>query len=384
MNLSPPSTQKAEFRPISFVLDDGGATTSVDLVIRPEDLTRSDPSRVSVQQTLGASAWADNFGPGLPQITISGHTGWRRTESDSDDGVARFQKLNDLVFTQWHEKRKEAAKSGSDPDNIQLIFSDALDGFSVVVVPMGFTLRRSRSRPLLCQYQISMTVVNSAIDQLGYLSFAGSSSSASVTESLGLDSLTASVNRITSMLTSAKNFINGTMLTPVQKFMTQTARLYSAVHSAISAGTQIAGSLISIAKTTAQAGINIFRTLAAVASIPTIVRSQLMQVAAAYSNILCVLSNALRKQKYIQDYSDLYGSSNCSSTSGGRPLSTLSGVNPFYSVVPTGAALPVSVTTTAQKGLVTLANSDPVLSPLSTTSLGNAIRDVSSGLVVTA
>lgn len=401
MQLLPPSSQKAGDRPISFVLDDGDATTAIDLVIRPEELTRTDPSRVNMQQTLGDTAWADNFGPGLAQISLSGHTGWRTREGSALDGEARFRDLYDKIYTQWHEKRKFAAMLGRDPDTVKLIFSDALDVFSCVVAPMSFTLRRSKSRPLLCQYQIQLTVMNDSIDDTlmlgvggssvlssamkssGYLNF-GPVKSAAATEALGLDSLTASVNRITSYLADARNFVNGTLLAPVQNFMRQTTRLYGSVRNAISTGSQIAGSLINIAKSVTMAGVNIFRTLAAVVAIPSIVRSQLMQVASAYSNIYCVLRNALRKQRYIQDYSDLYGSSNCSSTSGGRPLSALAGVNPFFSVVPTREALPVSVTASAQKSILTLANADPVISPLPTDTFNNAVSEASAGLVVVA
>jgi hypothetical protein len=382
MNTLPPSSQKADVRPISFVLDDGGSTSSVDLVIRPEELTRTDPSRVNVQQTLGGSAWADNFGPGLGQITLSGHTGWRPREGSFLDGEARFRKLNDTVFTEWHKKSQSAALAGRDPNSVQLIFADALDNFSVAVVPNSFTLRRSRSRPLLCQYQIVMTIIDTEIDGLGFLSFGGTSLGKTV-EELGLDSLTASVNRITSYITGVKHAIDSTLVAPVQKFMNQTTRLYGAVRGAISAGTSIAGSLINIARMTAQAGVNIFRTLAAVTSIPSVARATLMQVAGAYSNILCVLSNALRKRKYIQDYSDLYGSSNCSSTSGGRPQSPLAGQNPFFIVTPTKESLPVSVSASAQASMATLANADPVLSPMPTATLAVEVGNVANGMVVT-
>src|SRR3546814_1488395 len=95
---------------------------------------------------------------------------------------------------------------------------------------------------------------------------------------------------------------------------------------------------------TAQAGVNLFRTVAAVANLPSQIRSRLMQVAGAYSNIYCVLRNALRQQLFYEDYNPLFGASNCSSTSGGRPISSLAGKNPFYSVVPTQRPLPVSMT----------------------------------------
>ena len=75
--MAPPSTQKAFFKPIAFMLDPGGSedVEYVNLYIRPEDLTFSEPSRVITHQTFG-KAWADNFGPGLKRITIAGHTGW--------------------------------------------------------------------------------------------------------------------------------------------------------------------------------------------------------------------------------------------------------------------------------------------------------------------
>ena len=399
MNLAPPSSQKAADRPISFVLDDqalGSAPVSVDLVIRPEDLTRSDPSRISVQQTLGSSVWADNFGPGLPTISINGHTGWRRTEAgagNGGDGVERFQQLNEAVFKAWHERRRLAANAGMDPDRVKLIFADALDGFAGVVAPMTFTLRRSRSRPLLAQYQIAMTVVDQEIDQpyylslaaggqLGYLIRSDAQNAPGVLQALGLESLTASVNSITAVLQSVQAVIDANLRAPVVAFMNQTARLYGAVRGAISAASNIAGSLINIAQTTAQAGANLFRTLAAVVGIPQIAKSLLMRVAGAYTNIFCVLRNAFRQQIFFRDYSDIYGASNCSSTAGGRPISSLAGENPFYRVVPTSQPLPLTATSQAQAGFLSLANSDPVLAPLSAMNIRGVLRAISGGFFV--
>lgn len=381
---SPPSSQKAEYRPISFVLDDqasGAPPFGINLAIRPEDLTRSDPSRLNVQQTLGG-AWADNFGPGVPQITISGHTGWRRGAADGLDGETRFMQLYEQVFTGWHARRAAAVAAGQDPDLVQLVFADALDNFAVVVSPGNFVLRRSRSRPLLCQYQIAMTVLDQNIDQLAYLQYGGGLLDADMMEALGLDSLTNSINELTGLIGDVSNFVSGTLVAPVRGFMNQTARLYGAVRGAIAAGDGIAGQLISVAQSTAKAGINLFRTMAAVASIPGQVKARLMQVVGAYTNIWCVLNNSLRQKIYYPDYSPLFGSSNCSSTSGGRPSSQLSGQNPFYSVVPTQRALPVQINAAAQSGLTQLANADPVLAPMSTAALGGAVTNVATGMVV--
>lgn len=71
---SAPPSQKAGDRPITFVLEvDGRIASQVTLALRPEDLSRTDSSSVTVHHTL-AGAWADNFGPGLASIQISGTT----------------------------------------------------------------------------------------------------------------------------------------------------------------------------------------------------------------------------------------------------------------------------------------------------------------------
>ena len=401
MNLAPPSSQKAADRPISFVLDDqafGSPPVSIDLVIRPEDLSRTDPSRINVQQTLGG-AWADNFGPGIANITISGHTGWRRTEigyGDGGDGLQRFQQLYAGVYTVWHEKRRAAADAGIDPDRVQMIFADALNDFSGVVAITNFNLKRSRSRPLLAMYQINMLVLNRDIDQaayfqygkggkgLGYLIRSGSGANAGLLEAAGLDSMSASVSEIVAQVRSVQASVDCTLLAPVQHFMFQTARLYGQVRGAIAEGNALAASLVSVAQMTARSGINLFRTLAAVASIPQQAKNQLMTIAGAYSNIFCVLRNALQQQIYYEDYAGLYGASNCSSTAGGRPASSLAGENPFYKVVPTMDPLPLVATAQADAGMKALLNSDPVLAPMPSGDMAAALSAIQAGFEVEA
>lgn len=380
-NLAPPATQKAGQRPISFLLDGFGSPSFVDLVIRPEDLVRTDPSRLNVQQTLGG-AWADNFGPGISQITISGHTGWRRTEGNGEDGIGRFLTLKETVFTEWHQRRDSIAKSGLNPDGVRLVFSDALDDFAAVVAPMSFTLRRSRSRPLLAQYQLAMMVLGDAEVIFGTPKGRSTVRDPDLLEQLGLESLSASVDRITAQLNNVHSFVDGTLAAPVRAFMAQTAKLYGSVRGLISAGSGIVGSVISIAQMTAQAGVNLFRTLAAIQSIPQTIKSSLMSMASAYSNIACVLNNAVRQQIHYQDYSDLYGASNCSSTAGGRPISSIGGENPFYKVVPTAGPSPVSVSQPAHAALTSMANTDTSLAPMSTANLGAAMSTIAGGFAV--
>jgi len=388
MNVRPPQSQKADARPIAFVLDDqtnrAAPRISVDLTIRPEDLTRVDNSRLATQQTLGG-AWVDNFGAGIPTINISGHTGWRRRfgVDDERDGQDRFKRLFENVFTKWHKLRNDAMKAGDNPDKVRLVFADALDQFAVVVAPVSFTLKRSKSRPLLCQYQIAMTVVSQDIDELSYLRFGGTGIlDPQGMEALGLDSLTASVDRLTSYLKDIQNFVDRTLVAPVRDFLIKTIKLYQSVRTAIRTGDEIVGSLIAVARMTAQAGMNIFRTIGAVTSLPGQIKSRLMNLASEYSNVFCVLKNAVQQQKYLPDYNPLFGSSNCSSTSGGRPLSPLSGVNPFYLYTPSNRSLPVTVTSSGQAGLMSMATTDVVLAPMSMSALSGSLSQISGGLFV--
>lgn len=387
-----PQSQKADARPIAFVLDDRAKNDppiAITLLIRPEDLSRTDPSRMSVQQTLGG-AWVDSFGAGLPNITISGHTGWRQATSSVDlnrskDGIERFQELKSNVFAQWHQRRLAAVKAGQDPDLVKLVFADALDHFAVVVAPLSFSLRRSKSRPLLCQYQIAMAVTDQSIDPSRYLQYGvGGDFDLDSLEAAGLDSLSASIEALAGYAKDVQKFVDRTLVAPVKKFMDQTTRLYRAVDTAVRSVDGVADSLISVAQMSARAGMNLFRTIGTVASFPGHVRAKLMQVAAAYSNIFCVLNNALRSKSFYEDYSPVYGASNCSSTSGGRPISPLADTNPFYTVASPlqSGSSPVSIKTEAQSSLSTLASTDVVLSPMPLSTLQFHVSTVASGMEV--
>lgn len=379
--MTAPSSQLAVDRPISFVLHDKPARAkpvAVDLAIPPEDLTRSDASRLNIQQTLSQNAWADNFGPGLSTITIAGHTGWRPGTNSDKDGIARFIELRDQVFNNWHTRRDAAVQSGINPDGVELIFSDALDRFSVVVAPQTFVLRRSKSRPLLCQYQIVMTVLSDVIDTQNRAPIIDKST----TESFGLDSLSASIDTLTAKINSVKDYIDATLVAPVKAFLQQTVKLFNAVKNAVRAIDGVFASVISVAQLAAQAGANLFHALATVASIPSLVKSRLMQTASAYTNIFCVLKNAINPTNTYQDYSGLLGSSNCSSTAGGAPLSAFANQNAFFSVFPTAAPPVASLTNAGRSGLNVLARSDAVLAPLSPAALSSAVTAAGSGLVV--
>lgn len=378
-----PPRQKAEERPISFVFHNmatGSAPVEMRLVIRPEDLTRTDRSRLTTTQTLGG-AWADNFGPGIPQVVLAGHTGWG--QGGRPDGQAEFQRLHETVFRRWHEERAAALRDGLDPDQVKLIFSDALDDFTWVVAPQAFVLRRNKARPLLSQYQITMNWLSDDVAQtMGALQ----SQSLSALEELGLSSLEQSIREIEAFAAGLRDEI-GAVLGPIKKaferFVQLTATVLSTVQRVVAAGmsvvSAVTGSLSSIAGNLARAGANITRTFQSIVSMPNQVRAQFARVGSAFNNAFCVLKNAFRRRATIGNYDDLYGASTCSSTAGGRPISRFATENPFPLLFPLEEA-PVQLTAEAAESLTALQQADPVLAPPSAAELESSMAIITQGV----
>ena len=378
-----PPRQKAEERPISFVFHNmatGSVPVEMRLVIRPEDLTRTDRSRLTTTQTLGG-AWADNFGPGIPQVVLAGHTGWG--QGGRPDGQAEFQRLHETVFRRWHEERAAALRDGLDPDQVKLIFSDALDDFTWVVAPQAFVLRRNKARPLLSQYQITMNWLSDDVAQtMGALQ----SQSLSALEALGLSSLEQSIREIEAFAAGLRDQIGavlGPIKTAFERFVQLTATVLSTVQRVVAAGmsvvSAVTGSLLSIAGNLARAGANITRTFQSIVSMPNRIRAQFARVGSAFNNAFCVLKNAFRRRATIGNYDDLYGASTCSSTAGGRPISRFATENPFPLLFPLEEA-PVQLTAEAAESLTALQQADPVLAPPSAAELESSMAIITQGV----
>ena len=378
--------QKAEVRPISFVLHNmafGFAPVHVPLVIRPEDLTRTDTSRLTTTQTLGG-AWADNFGPGLPTVQISGHTGWGA--GDRQNGLEAFQFLYDEVFKQWHAHRAAVLKLGMDPDLVKLIFSDQLDGFTWVVAPQNFVLKRNKSRPLLSQYQISLTYLSDDVaETMSALKSMSPLQALDELEKDGLESLVSSIEKIGEFIKAGITKFLGPIKAAFDKVVALTAKVLNAVKRVI--GTvkgvvnAVTSGLIGIATSLTRAAANVTNMITSIMSLPQQIKAQFQRVGSAFNNAFCVLKNVFRKRKFIPNYDDLFGASNCSSTAGGRPISKYAFENPFPTYYPESKS-GISVSTTANASLNKLNSADPVLKPLTVTQIGSELDRVNAGVVV--
>lgn len=354
-----PSTQKN--RPIGFALDDSTAPDGFyeihSLVIRPEELSRVEPTRSTITQTLGG-AFADTWGNGLPTVSISGHTGWRG--NGQKDGMALFSDLRSLVMDRYQVRKEAAVSAGRDPGSVKLIFVDALDHFAYVVIPTAFVLRRSKSRPLLCQYQINLQVISDSLDDSVMARFVSSSV---------LDAGKASMSDSVAQIDSIKKSL-GWMNDNFPAFTSALIAFVGKAQSVLAAVQAIKGQvdavmkpLFAVADMMTQAARNIARAVSTLMSIPMQIRAQFQQLANAFHNIFCVLRNVFKLRDAMPDYSALYGASTCSSTAGGAPLSPLRNVNPFELLTPIASAS--YVTASGLVSLTAAATNDPVLRPMS-------------------
>lgn len=363
LNGAAPTSQKSGDKTITFILDNRGLISDpLHLPIRPEDLTRQDGLRATVHQTQGReiSGWVDNFGPQLPTCTIAGNTGWRVAQGTGLDGLQSFVVLNDLIMKHYPESKQAAIDEGADPALVKLLFIDSLDGFAWEVVPTQFVLRRSRSRPLLFQYNITLQALRTTIDDVG------TDEPDDGDVQTGLDSLGDSIDAIKDATLDDLLGIPGGL---ANDFKDYTTGVFDDAVGAVKSGGS--GGVIDYARDVAKAGTNVFRTLSNDAS-----RSTAMFLSSAYGNVSAVLSNSLNITAPYEDYTDVYGASNCSSTTFGRPPSKYAGQNIFGLM----NGDPVSgVSSAVSQSIAALKNSDPVLAPLSVSEIERHLAAIVGG-----
>lgn len=389
--MATPTSQKASERPISFVLHDtaaGAAPFVFDMVIRPEELTRTEPSRLAINQTFGEDGgFVDNFGPNLGQITLAGTTGWRG--GALDDGLALMQRLRQTVFVEWHAARKRAVERGQDPSLVRLIFVDALDDFAWVCAPQQFVLRRNKARPLLASYQIQLVKLGEDVSEEDRQAAQTNGAGQAVSElalrerqAAGIESLQQSITQVSAYLaslsTTAADAI-GTMRLPLFRLVDETQRaLVSAVTlaSAIrSAATTVVDEVVFNAALLSRAAMNATYAAQAITTLPQVLRGELQRGASAIRNAFCLLANVFGGSRYYDDYSAFFGASNCSSTWVGGTLSPygapgVSGIEAMFPV----AAPSASVDASRMLARRELASMDVVLAPRSATWVEGRLR----------
>ncbi len=380
-----PSSQKADAAPIGFLLFDSQNSNNnyhMDLIIRPEDLSRREPARVLEHQTLGG-LWVDDFGQGVTTIEISGTTGWHGGQSE--DGRTLFQDLHDKVFAKWFALRDGYAATGKNPDNVQLIFSDSLNQHVDVVVPKQFTLRRHKARPLLAQYQISMLSLGPA--EMGGLSIPDSIWN-SVNNPYGrytssIANLDAIVQQRMALFDSVNLYL-GDLSNAANEVLATSSSLLTAVSGAaatlVGIFDSITGPLLYASIQLEQAARNAFLMLTLPYAITANAKYTLMAICGNLSDSYCTLRNGFNILTSFWDVGDMFGASNCSSTGGGRPLSPFEFQNPFLSAF-ASEPNPVTVSAAASASMSALASADPQ-APMAVPVIKQHLANISSGVSV--
>lgn len=386
-----PASQKAGQNPIGFVLYDAAQNTvlkQIDLVIRPEELSRREPSRVLVHQTLGG-AWADDFGEGITSIELSGTTGWHGNRKQ--DGAELFVELHDKIFKAWYAHRAAAAAAGNDPATIELQFSDALDGNADVVIPKSFMLKRSKTRPLLSVYNIQLEVLGhvSAVSTMYENGYKADPVHQATLTNNPYSRYSASVTALNANLTSQMSALAGAggifgdLAGVVNDFVGLSDSVLSEV---LAVGKQVSGAfdsatapLLAAALSLEQAGSNAFWALATVYGVEQNALYTLMKIAGNFHEAYCALINGFGLATQIPSLDGLFGASNCSSTGGGRPLSPYQFSNPFMAMF-TSTPPNVAISDAAAHSLMSL-GADVLTTD--SYSVGTHLAAINSGMHVT-
>lgn len=349
--VAPPPDQRR--RNIGFLLTGGpGPDVAFNFGLRPEELTYQEPSRLQVQQTLGG-AWADSFDRGVGTITISGTTGWRGTSFQSGEDM--FLGLRETVYQGWHDARARAISEGSDPEGVQLYFTDSLDSISVLVAPKTFTLRRSKSSPLLMRYQIQLLVLGDADSPFSVFDPIIFALSNPLRWLLAVTGLGGLIDLIGSYLATAQA-VFGAAFGVVQAFVNVGIALIQGVVGIATATVGVFGeiesSILSIGVQFCYAAASAFTVLADDTALLMEELHPIQAMSAAFHSAACAMKNAFDLIGKFPDYAAMRGASSCSSTGGGDPPSifTVQDVNPFSYTLPSGPPL-VSVTFGGQQAL---------------------------------
>lgn len=370
---------------MAFVLDNvGKLSPALTLPIRPEEVTRTETPRVAVHQSLGreVSGWVDDFGPGLPTYALSGHTGWRESAFSGFDGATAFDVLNQMVAHDFPKAKQNAIDAGTDPELVRLILIDALNNFTGSVVPTQFVLRRSKSRPLLYQYNINMQVISADIDAPPLiLPNYGNPAN-------GLQALARAITAIGSMDSFVSVTLRkvGSFLSPITSiigsFTKMANKVFSTAMDLIKGAKNIVSGIVNqvvgIAGDIAKIGTTVFRLINTIMSLGDFMKSQVSRIGAAFNEVACIFSNALRPKPVYEQFEGIYGASNCSSTVGGTPPSIYSDANVFAMAAPEKPA--VIVSGNALASIAALKKMDPVLAPMSTPEVGRQLGFIVSGV----
>jgi hypothetical protein len=371
-----PTSQKD--RPIGFAILESGRPlwTPLMLPIRPENLTITDPWRVTVHNTLGG-AYADTFGRAAGVITLSGTTGWR-------GGEEAFTRLSDQ-FQLFNRLRQTRIENGLSPDAVELAYLDTLHNRTLVVALQSYTLQRSIGDPLRIRYHIQFAVLRDLSESTGIFdSILGALSHLSN----ALKALASGVEQLQksgSVLAGLGRFIGGLARAGagfIDKVGTVVKRVVNGLRETGGKITQALEPFYRMAWELSLAGRNLFMAITGIANLPAAVVGEIGRIIGGFTALGCNLANAWNNMQTMFDVQALFGASNCSSTGGGLPVSSYIGTNPFSLMYP--IAKPAQLQSKdSQRISAETAQMDPIAHPLTMAQAAERARQMTAGIYLT-
>ena len=378
---APPSQT---FRQIGFLLSGvPGGDAQFNFGVRPEDLTISEPSRLTVQQTLGG-AWADAFDIGVRTITLAGTTGWRGGILLSGEDL--FLTLKATCFDGWHEGRRDLIAQGQDPAAVKLYFTDSLDSVAYTVAPRSFALHRSKTSPLLMRYQIQLLVLgpsDAPDDLIDDIINALSNPLRWLAAKLGLTKIVAQVDRYVQLgkaVFGAAAAAKSTFVNIGVQLLGSIASIAGEVEGVFDPQQSL---LLNIAISYSRAAATAFAVLADDATLRQQDRLPISGLASAFNDAACSMANGFDVIGTFPSYIAVRGASTCSSTGGGDASSVFTDqdVSAFAYMFPSTPSL-VTVTEDARLAMLSL-EGDPLPMVGPAPIVLDLVRRVGSGVVLT-
>lgn len=123
-------------------------------VLNPEEYSLDESNKVTVTRTKGGT-FADEFGKDTEEISFSGTTGFI-------NGFTKFKELRDIVLKAYE------LRSADHVTTTLMEFYNYTDEHYFRVIPERFSLKRSKSKPLLYAYDIKLVCMSKLDEPAGF------------------------------------------------------------------------------------------------------------------------------------------------------------------------------------------------------------------------
>jgi hypothetical protein len=146
------------------VLKNGYIVNTHTLVLNPEEYSHEEPARVNINRTL-SSAYIEEWGRDLMVVNLRGTTGRRVYRNGKQtSGYEAFKDLRQEIYRYFLEPDGNMKQRVSD--KYEMKWYNWEDEEYYYVYPTKFSLLRSKTRPLLYAYDMSMILLRGIGDKM--------------------------------------------------------------------------------------------------------------------------------------------------------------------------------------------------------------------------